>query len=214
MSKLLSDRIKKISPADVSEQRYEFIRLSETEPDLGVPPDQNAVVSSELDGTRKWLTFGDGLDVDSADNIVVDVDTDGFFNSTSSNLNDVLVDLDNAIEFKEIVSDETVLGLGNSIEPLSIGQSVKPTDDVEFNSVLTNSIVFIDNPLTSEKTLEWDNQKQTLSLNLSTNTVLSIGQNTIYLVKNTTGQLIPKGALLAVSGFADEKITVEVWSGS
>ena len=59
MAKLLSGRVKKIPSDQVSEDRYDFIQLSETEPDLGVPPDDNYVLSSSANGVRAWVpSFG------------------------------------------------------------------------------------------------------------------------------------------------------------
>ena len=55
MSKLLSDRVKKIPPTEVSPDRYEFLRLSEAEPDLGIPPQNNSVLTSDSLGVRAWL---------------------------------------------------------------------------------------------------------------------------------------------------------------
>jgi len=221
MTKFLTDRVKKIAPNEVSADRYQFIKLSETEPDLGLPPVENSVLSSELDGTRKWLTFDRGFEIDFNNRIVVDtrtvdIDTSDFFNSESQTLDGVLSDLDNAIEFKEITTDETILGLGNSLEPLSIGQAVKPTDNVEFNTILTNSVTFTNEDSTSTTgKLQWNNQHQTLILDLSPDTILNIGQQTVYLVKNTTGQLIPKGTLVSVNGiFENDKsiITIAPWT--
>ena len=37
MSQLLSGKVKVVRPSEVSEDRYEFLRLGEAEPNLGVP---------------------------------------------------------------------------------------------------------------------------------------------------------------------------------
>jgi hypothetical protein len=222
MTKFLTERVKKIAPNEVSEDRYQFIKLSETEPDLGLPPAENSVLSSELDGTRKWLTFDRGLEVDENNLIVVDVntvdiDTSNFFTSDATDLFNTLSDMDNAIEFKEISTDETILGLGNSIEPLSIGQAVKPTDDVEFNSILTNEITFANEDSTSSiAELRWNNITQTLELVLNEDTNLQLGQQFVYLVKNNTEFSIPRGSMVVVAGVVDDdttKIAVSPWTG-
>jgi hypothetical protein len=221
MSKLLSDRVKKVPPGEVSEERYQFIKLSEVEPDLGLPPEENAVLSSDDFGSRKWLTFDRGFNFDVGDRIVVDsntvdIDTTNFNFSESSDLFRVLSDLDEAIENKEIITDETVQGLGNSSEPLSIGQSVTPTDDVEFNSVLTDQLIFIDRDDPSGR-LQWDSVNRTLTLSLTPTATLKVGQQIVYLVKNVTANPIPKGALVVVTGVVENdktKITVALWTGS
>lgn len=56
---LFSGRVKKVKPTDVSEQRYDFLKLSEAEPDLGVPAttdssDVKRVLLTDKNGTRYW----------------------------------------------------------------------------------------------------------------------------------------------------------------
>ena len=71
MSKLLSGKVKKIPATAVSADRYNFLELSEAEPDLGVPSTTGYVLSSDTAGNRSWvsasaasiatLTIGTGL---------------------------------------------------------------------------------------------------------------------------------------------------------
>jgi hypothetical protein len=58
MARLISGRVKKIPPGQVSAERYSYIELSETEPDLGVPPANGYVLSSDTAGTRSWIDPG------------------------------------------------------------------------------------------------------------------------------------------------------------
>ena len=60
MSKLISGKIKKVPPTEVSADRYDFIQLSETEPDLGVPAVAGYVLSSDTTGDRSWIAPGLG----------------------------------------------------------------------------------------------------------------------------------------------------------
>jgi hypothetical protein len=55
MSKLLSDKVKKIPPTEVSADRYEFLKLAEAEPDLGVPSTNDQVLTSTTSGVRSWV---------------------------------------------------------------------------------------------------------------------------------------------------------------
>ena len=57
MTKLVSGRVLKVPSANVSADRYEFIQLSETEPDLGLPSQLGQVPTSDLSGNRSWLTL-------------------------------------------------------------------------------------------------------------------------------------------------------------
>ena len=54
MTKLISGRVHKVPSANVSADRYEFIELSETEPDLGLPSQLGQVFTSDLAGFRRW----------------------------------------------------------------------------------------------------------------------------------------------------------------
>ena len=62
MSQLLSGKVKVVRPADVSEGRYEYLRLGEAEPNLGVPESGSissgsfALVASDADGNRLFVT--------------------------------------------------------------------------------------------------------------------------------------------------------------
>jgi len=55
MTKLISGRIAKVTSANVSADRYQFIGLAETEPDLGLPAVSGYVLSSDLSGNRIWV---------------------------------------------------------------------------------------------------------------------------------------------------------------
>jgi hypothetical protein len=88
MTKLLSGRVKKVGSANVSSTRYDYIKLSETEPDLGLPAANGYVLSANTDGTRHWV-----LPVTAADvaNISVNVSANLSLNSINE-----LVDVDTA----------------------------------------------------------------------------------------------------------------------
>jgi hypothetical protein len=55
MAKTVSGKVKKTPPSQVSETRYDFIELAETEPDLGVPEDDGYILASAADGSRQWV---------------------------------------------------------------------------------------------------------------------------------------------------------------
>ena len=62
MSQLLSGKVKVTLPQDVSEDRYEFLRLNEAEPNLGVPVSGSlssgsvALIASDEFGNRLFVT--------------------------------------------------------------------------------------------------------------------------------------------------------------
>ena len=53
-SRLVSGRVKKTSPGSVDEDRYDFLDLSNAEPDLGVALDSDYVLVSDTTGVREW----------------------------------------------------------------------------------------------------------------------------------------------------------------
>lgn len=55
MAEIKSGRVKKTPPTNVSAGRYEFLSLSEAEPDLGVPPTSGFVLASTDAGVRSWV---------------------------------------------------------------------------------------------------------------------------------------------------------------
>jgi hypothetical protein len=54
MTKLISGRVPKIPSANVRADRYEFLEISEAEPDLGLPSQLGQVFTSDLSGNRYW----------------------------------------------------------------------------------------------------------------------------------------------------------------
>jgi hypothetical protein len=56
MAKNLSGRVKKTPPTEVSAERYNYIGLSETEPDLGIPFSSDQVLTSSVQGVRSWVS--------------------------------------------------------------------------------------------------------------------------------------------------------------
>jgi len=69
MTKLISGRVKTVAPDQVSADRYDFLSLEQAEPNLGVPPGNAYVLTSNSDGSRFWTeasgaTGATGLDGD------------------------------------------------------------------------------------------------------------------------------------------------------
>lgn len=60
----LSGKVKKTPSTEVGADRYNFLKLSEAEPDLGVPSTANSVILSGTDGTRSWAALPSEITVD------------------------------------------------------------------------------------------------------------------------------------------------------
>lgn len=133
MADFLSGKVKKTSPTNVAANRYKFLKLEDAEPDLGVAPLNNSLVTSNTSGTRYWSTLGSGLSIANTAIFVaetsVPIDTTLFLNSTGTTLSTVLKDLDVAISentavtdnaIVSVVTDDTLTGNGKSATPLSV----------------------------------------------------------------------------------------------
>jgi len=55
MAELKSGKVKKTPPTEVNPDRYNYISLPETEPDLGVPAGSDYVLTSSTQGGRNWV---------------------------------------------------------------------------------------------------------------------------------------------------------------
>jgi len=53
-SRLVSGKTKKKSGLELDADRYDYLDVSNAEPDLGLPPVDNSVLIGDLDGTRTW----------------------------------------------------------------------------------------------------------------------------------------------------------------
>jgi hypothetical protein len=53
--RIQSGKAKKVPSANVSADRYDFISLGETEPDLGVPANNSYLLTSNTNGSRTWV---------------------------------------------------------------------------------------------------------------------------------------------------------------
>ena len=65
MTKFISNRVKKTPSALVPNDRYQFIKLEDVEPDLGIPHSDSSVFSSTVTGDRVWLSWNSGFSIDT-----------------------------------------------------------------------------------------------------------------------------------------------------
>lgn len=67
----LSGKVEKTPSAEADPDRYDFLDLSNAEPDLGVPNIDNALATSNTDGKRVWVNLSNNFLVDSTGNLTV-----------------------------------------------------------------------------------------------------------------------------------------------
>ncbi len=56
-SRLISGKQKKKSGAGLDQDRYDYLDVSNAEPDLGIPPVDDSVLIGDTDGTRAWVNI-------------------------------------------------------------------------------------------------------------------------------------------------------------
>lgn len=138
-AKLLSGRVTKVTGSNLDSDRSEYISLGNAEPDFGLPDSDNAILSSLSNGTRQFLYPGTGIAIDSGD-IDVDVTTttfnsSGFNHTTSTDLYNVIKDLDQVIGqvtgtdssgggAASVLTDSSIDGNGTTGSPLSLHPNV------------------------------------------------------------------------------------------
>lgn len=67
----LSGKVVKTPSTEADPDRYEYINLSNAEPDLGVPTVDNAISTSTTTGKRVWVNLSSDFEVDPTGNIIV-----------------------------------------------------------------------------------------------------------------------------------------------
>lgn len=67
----LSGKVVKTPSTEADPSRYDFIDLSNTEPDLGVPTTNQALASSNTNGQRAWVNLSNDFQVDATGNLIV-----------------------------------------------------------------------------------------------------------------------------------------------
>lgn len=109
----------------------------------------------------------------------------------------------------------TVVGTANEVEvtgPVSNIITIGLPDSILVPTINTSQLNFNTSPATPTNTiggLYWDTSYKTLSLGLSTNTQLKIGESLYKYVRNTSGSLISKGKVVYVNGhFSNTQITI------
>ena len=130
---LFSGRVKKVKPSDVSEQRYDFLKLSEAEPDLGVPPttdsaDVRRILLTDKNGKRYWsdtVQIDDNGDLQSTGQIQADAFHTERLEVTDNGLNarfaneDINLSTNGNLQTTGLVKFDSAMGvkIGNPDQP-------------------------------------------------------------------------------------------------
>lgn len=114
----------------------------------------------------------------------------------------------------------TVEGTANEVEVTTLGSviTVGLPDSITVPTINTSQLNFNTSPATPTNTiggLYWDTNYNTMSLGLTTNTQLKVGQGLYKYVRNTSGADIPKGKVVYVNGhFSNTQLTIALADAS
>lgn len=134
MFKLLSEKVKKTPSTEVSADRYTWISLDQSEPDLGVPPQNDSILISAINGNRSWTDLNTLL----SSNTISDVFTNS--NNLTIGYNSTLASETN------ISSGETGSGLTKTIN-IGTGGADGSTTNITLGSEDGNGITTVNNSL-------------------------------------------------------------------
>ena len=144
MSDFLSGKVKKTAPANVAANRYKFLKLQDAEPDLGIAPVSNSLLTSNTTGSRYWSTLGSGLSIANTAIFVaeasVPIDTSLFANSTGTTLSTVLQDLDTAISNNTTVTDNAIISVSTDSTLTGNGKAATPLSVIKWAAPITISL--------------------------------------------------------------------------
>ena len=224
-SRLVSGRVKKNSPSDVSTDRYNYISLADAEPDFGVPSADNQVVVSDTNGNRSFVTpdlnfvasQGSTTDISLEANLLgntigvhtgdVTGDVTGTVSSLSNHTTSDLAEGDDLYFTIQRARDSFSAGTGITIVDgvIDVGQQVGPTDNVAFNDVTINGVL-TSNDITSENIEATGNLVVTGDLTVLGNTTvqetddLVVTNLTITVASGAINRDTANGAGLVVDG--------------
>ena len=142
-SRLLSGRVPKKSGADLDASRYDFLDLASTEPDLGQPNFDGALLISQADGTRLW---SNNIRVDLTGNIAVGTISSADGSSAIAMTDDVVIE-DNLIVqgifFAPIISTQTINTIDSSDLRIESGLIVEGNLVVQGTTTTINSTTLV-----------------------------------------------------------------------
>jgi len=216
MTKLLSGRVKKIPSANVSSTRYQFLKLEETEPDLGLPSTDGQALLSNVTGYRYWgnvfATISDADKANIANTVLGQVQaatTSGFANlagyanvSQNANVANIVLSLSNFTTSN--LSEGTNLYFTNARVAANVSLlSINVLYDVDTTGASTNQVLtwngtrWVANNISSIGTASSATNANTASI---ANTALTANvSNTVLSISNFTTSNLTEGTNLYFS---------------
>ena len=193
-SNLLSNRVKVVSPKEVSVDRYQFLDLSQAEPNLGVPASGSissgslALVASDADGNRFFVTSINLNEFSGS--------FSGSFQGSGEQLRNVKI-LESGSASAQILSDQFIINVPTNISGnLSVEGNLYVTDAIYAEQIIvsyiSSSIIYSSGSNIFGDNVE-DKQEFTGSVEISGSITLSDG--TFYSGSGQGLFDIPRSAL-------------------
>ena len=89
-SRLLSGKIKKKTGTQLTADRYDYLDVSQAEPDLGLPSANNAVLLSNTDGARRWASIPGSINLDQSGTLQIYTGTIRWYAPYNLNISSIL----------------------------------------------------------------------------------------------------------------------------
>lgn len=116
----IGGKVKKTPSTLVDNDRYNFLKLADAEPNLGVPPANEGFIISDTSGNRSWVNLGAGLEIQNDEIVVNETITSISFDRTDGRISYVDetntttdIDLYDVINIEKRNSDVTTARLTN-----------------------------------------------------------------------------------------------------
>lgn len=208
MSKLLTNRVKTTNSNLVPEDRYEFLKLADAEPNLGVPTDNNSVFASDAAGSRVWLSWNDGLVIDGT-NINVDATVVRTFGTQTVEGNKIFSDALVVNASLTVTEDATFTGIidqsltANRVLLAGSGGRISDHDALTFDAVnfIVGQGAFVVNSATGNISTQGD---LLVEKDTDLNGNLTINENK-FTVESITGDTAVGGSLFVKNtGFLED----------
>lgn len=89
-SRLLSGKIKKKRGTQLTADRYNYLDVSQAEPDLGLPSANSAILLSNTDGTRRWASIPGTINLYQAGTLQIYTGTMRWYAPYNLNISSIL----------------------------------------------------------------------------------------------------------------------------
>lgn len=217
MAKLgsVSGKVKLRTGSELSADRYEFISLDNVEPNIGNPTANNALMSSDADGTRKFIVANGAIEVVSNEIDLTDTGVTASTYGSKSEIPVLTIDAQGRVTAANTAAIAGIesLAFDANTGVISIGTSANTTftadlkigvdDDLTVTSLNTDYVDLSPsaNVAYQEGRIFYDSSNKALAVyNDEADVTLQVGQEEWLRVYNNTGSTISDAVPVTISG--------------